>query len=55
MITKLNQIISNCEQAITELDLTNPDKRTKEWVKYRYYKASIKDMEESIKIRNSWK
>jgi len=47
----LEDKIENCKKLISELDLSNPDKRTKNWKRKRGLENSIKFDERTLKIR----
>ena len=47
----LEDKIENCKKQISELDLSNPDKRTKNWKRKRGLENSIKFDERTLKIR----
>jgi hypothetical protein len=54
----LRLIIDACNECIEKLDLSNPDRRTKNWVTYRYYAATKENYEQAIQINESkriWK
>ena len=45
---KIKQLQQNCQDVIDGLDLSNTDKRTKQWVTYRWMKSSIQHYQDSI-------
>jgi len=48
VIDMLQIQIDNCKNAIQELDLSNPDKRTKAWRDKKWYEQSIESCQNDI-------